>query len=237
MVDRNRPLPADFAEVARAGASISEMRARYGAGTFVVNRWIAQIGGKPRAKRVLLPRSIPEDFPIHAATETVDQLMKRYGCGTVAIARWRREALAAGTLTRSARDLKPLPDDFAAAAANLTDRDVLERYAISKPTLRKWCAKAGVVLRKAPRIPPPNLGGMGRPKAAPFAAHRDHSRAGQAADYLRRYGPVIRCKADGTFDPKGDHWRRGAAILTADEVIARARRNGWNPDAWKDLAA
>jgi hypothetical protein len=233
----NRPLPSDFADLAATGLSIVALRKHYAVGTFVVNRWIEQIGGKARAKRDLPPRAMPDDFPVHAARETVDLLMRRYECGTAAIARWRREALASGALTKEPRQIKPLPGGFALIAPGLTEREMRERYGISKPTVRKWCAAAGVVPLRARRTaPPPSLGAMGRPKAAPMSQNRDTSRAGMAADYLRRFGPVIRCKADGHFDPAGSHWRRGSTILTAEEIVARAIRNGFDPDGWRCVA-
>lgn len=58
--------------------------------------------------------------------------------------------------------------------------------------------------------------------------HTDVSPPARAAEYLRRFGQVVRCTADGKYHPKGDHWHRGNGIpLTADEIIARAVRNGW----------
>lgn len=67
--------------------------------------------------------------------------------------------------------------------------------------------------------------------------HRDNSVAGQAADYLRRFGPVVRCNAKGRYDENGTHWRRNASILTADEIIERAEANGFDARAWARLAA
>lgn len=63
--------------------------------------------------------------------------------------------------------------------------------------------------------------------ARPLITVRDTSIAGQAVDYLRRYGSVYRCDQFGKPDPRGSHWKRNFTILTDDEIIARARRLGW----------
>lgn len=233
---RCRPMPADFPEHAASGPSVMDLMRHYRVGNSVVHRWINEVGGKPRAHRVLPPKPAPVDFAHFAAIETVDLLMKRYSCGTALITRWRREVSGDGPKIRPSRETKPMPDGFALVAANLTERELRERYGISKHTVHKWCARAAVSPRKATR-PVVSLGAMGRPKAAPMGQNRDTSRAGMAADFLRKFGPVVRCDATGRFNPTGDHWRRGPSVLCADEIIARALRNGWQPDAWKALAA
>lgn len=61
------------------------------------------------------------------------------------------------------------------------------------------------------------------------------TRVGQAVDFLRKFGPISRCFSTGKLDPKGDHWRRGSTVLNAAEVIERAERLGFDPDAWKRI--
>lgn len=57
-----------------------------------------------------------------------------------------------------------------------------------------------------------------------------------AADFLRRVAPILRCNPDGSLNPRGTHWRRGSAVLAAEDVIERALAKGWNPDAWRLVA-
>ena len=124
-------------------------------------------------------------------------------------------------------------------------------------TNQKICA-----IRKAVDIPSPThlyshcnnppKRAAGKPRAAKRApgqsmvfdqfAHRDWffrdtSLVGQAADYLRRFGPVVRCDDKGRYSGNGTHWRRGASILMADEIIERAEANGFDARAWARLAA
>ena len=58
--------------------------------------------------------------------------------------------------------------------------------------------------------------------------HRSFERAygpeDQAADVLRRYGPVYRCDERGRMDTKGKLWRFGMVICDGEELIARADR-------------
>jgi hypothetical protein len=66
-------------------------------------------------------------------------------------------------------------------------------------------------------------------------ARRDMTRIGQAADFLRRFGPVFRCGPGGVALQSGLHWNRGGFVLTDAELVARAERLGWDPDAWRRL--
>lgn len=72
-------------------------------------------------------------------------------------------------------------------------------------------------------------------KAAPDHVYVDPSEAGQAAEYLRRFGPVVRCNEGGAYDPAGARWRRGSVVLSAAEIVERARHNGWQ-GPWKLVA-
>lgn len=70
------------------------------------------------------------------------------------------------------------------------------------------------------------LGGGPRP----LPIRRDCTRAGQAADFLQKNGPIYRCTSKGAPFAKGTFWNRGGRILTDDDVIERAARLGWTPE-------
>jgi len=66
---------------------------------------------------------------------------------------------------------------------------------------------------------------------------RDDSAAGRAAQYLQRWGEVIRCDDEGRPDPRGSFWRVYGRVRTDTEVIERAEAKGWRPDAWREVKA
>lgn len=188
---------------------------------------------RPRA----IDRPIPADFAQVAHGMSMAQLKKRYSCRSESITRWRAEAgvqpLAPGGRAPECVPT-PVPDDFAQIAPTLRMFSLCAHFARSPRIVRRWIAETGIRPMERPAAPKRNV--STRPMGMVVKIHhdpRDHSAAGQAADYLRRYGPVARCNAGGRYDPKGDHWRRGSTVLAADEIIARAKRQGWQPDAWK----
>lgn len=192
-------------------------------------------GYSKQSGRSVLLRPCPADFAEHAH-ETNHELMARYQCGTKVLVRWRAET---GIIVRNPSEPTPMPDGFALVAQSMTMRELRERYSRSEPVVRRWCQLAGVTPRRVGTKERVQLGLASR-AARNFSpvnvSHRDMSRAGQAADFLRRFGPVVRCNSGGRYDPKGDHWRRGCSILAAAEVIERAERLGFDADAWKRVA-
>lgn len=237
---RIRPMPEDFREIVASGITMVDLMAHYQVGAGVLKRWVDDIGGRSRSSRGPQQKTMPADFALWAARETTLQLIHRYRCGTKAVARWRREAGLKSTPPRRQPKTQPVPDGFALMVPQMTMRELKERFGKGKTTIWKWCQVAGVQPRKASTHPPTRAAGhihVGR-KLNPFdGPRRDVSRAGQAADFLRTFAPVVRCNSVGHYDQNGDHWRRGSFVLTADEIIQRATRQGWNPEAWKALAA
>lgn len=176
---------------------------------------------------------IPEDFREYAH-ETNEQLAARFDKHPDTIKKWKRR-LGIKSPRRGGRapsNMVPMPADFADNAKRMTRNELARHYGRSDATIRRLLRVAGIeAMRRQDR---PKVGYL---KAPVDRAHRDLSRAGMAADFLRYYGGLSRCDADGAFNPNGDHWRRGSTILTADEVIARAEAKGWRPDAWREVRA
>jgi hypothetical protein len=142
----------------------------------------------------------------------------------------------------------PIPDDFAERASHTSNARLIARYGVCKGTIARWRRETGTVRRQVRPRPAAAPIEAREPRAAsPRSGHarfkvdrvgnRGTSQAGEAAEFLRRFGPVYR--ADEHGNPKGrpTHWRRGSFVLTDQEIIERAERNGWRPDAWKALAA
>lgn len=193
------------------------------------------------------PAIIPADFAKWNATEGNPELSKRYGVGFSMLARWRREAgVEARERTqeqRGGRKRMETPADFAEFARGKSVRELVEHYGISTEAVRRMRNEAGL---------PPVAAGWARVNAARAKpAHlvtnaymstplnrtvKDGSRAGLAADYLRRDAPVYRCRPLGAADANGSHWRYGRVVLSDAELIERAERKGWSADAWKRVA-
>lgn len=141
---------------------------------------------------------------------------------------------------------EPIPDDLAERAAEMTMTQLAAHYGRSDYLIRAWLKEKGL-RAKAAR--------MGTGKRGPGSSgwksfgqrasgdwtklhdNRDCSRAGMAAKYLGRLGPIYRCDARGKPLPDGFFWNRGGFVLSDDEVIERALRNGWREHEWRDLAA
>lgn len=74
-----------------------------------------------------------------------------------------------------------------------------------------------------------------------FDGEKAQDLADRAADFVRRHDrtQIYRCDADGQQSLKGQHFKYGfgSLVLTEAELIAKAERKGWRPDAWRELAA
>lgn len=180
-----------------------------------------------------LQRPMPDDFRDVAPGRTVNQLQKIYGCGPEAVKRWREEAGIAACVTGpTGKAPRAIPDSFALVARGMTMKQLRERFSASETLVRRWCAEAGVEPRRA------GYAHFRQPGPRPLPDARDQSRAGMAAQFLQKFGSVVRCDAEGRVDPRGTHWLRGGRfVLTDEEIMDRARRNGWDPDAWMEIAA
>lgn len=175
-------------------------------------------------------RPLPADFAEHAVHETNSDLMARYGCCADIVTRWRQQSGVPSKKSR--RNSDPAPADFAKVAPVLTKRELRARYHRADPTLNRWLQETGASYGR--NAPPPGI----RPAQATTTLPPPVlGRAVQAAEFLLKFGPVSRCNADGTFNPCGDHWRRSSSVLCAAEIIARAERQGFDPDAWREVRA
>jgi hypothetical protein len=161
---------------------------------------------------------------------TNDQLGALYGVSRFKIVEWRKETNA----TRKDTSFKklPIPARFVELAPQMNRHEAELFFGLGHTALHRMCLETGVRFR-----PPVVI----RYKSTHGPLHRevgrDMSRAGMAADYLRRFGPIWRCDSRGTQLSDGAFWRRNMAVLTDDEVIERAQHLGWRPDSLKVLAA
>lgn len=195
---------------------------------------------------------VPADFAEHAY-EPLNVLKPRYQVGHAVITRWRRSlgitqamllAHAAKMRASSEPTRKKAPEGFFEYQQGRPLKAVATDYGVSEHTVRRWLSELGInrqqqynearAAQKAIKKPAVKAVPDRKPwkstfvqTAAPDRPYVDPSPAGQAAEFLRRFGPVVRCNEQGRYDPAGDRWRRGSSLLTADEIIERAVRNGW----------
>ncbi len=195
---------------------------------------------------------MPADFPQHYR-EPLKLLTVRYGVGDGVLTRWRREL---GGVDRA-----PVPADFADRFAVSNIDQLRQYYRRGWVTINRWIKEAGLIRPVAPKKPAA-VKAAKRPKTKPVAfvrsapevirfrparpnayqtaalnvVVRNMSEAGRAADYLRRFGPVVRCDERGRYNENGTHWRRNSTVLTPAEIIERAERNGWQAREWSKVA-
>lgn len=237
------PVPADFAEHAvREG--ISALRKRYSQQSATIHRWI-QESGVVRAKLTggRRTREVPADFAEISVGRSNTQLMAHYGCGSEMLYRWRRQSGV------KRFDKMIVPDDFAEMWKTRGILQLAAHYGRNHHTIAIWINKLGlyrprgrtlaqeairavkeakpkVVKLVSPVSPPCAPSRFIKPDAFRTApvdrVQRDMSPAGQAADYLRKFGPVYRCDVRGRPLADGFFWRRGNAVLSDAEIIERA---------------
>lgn len=119
------------------------------------------------------------------------------------------------------------PEDFLFILRRLGSQGASRHYRASLSTVTRWRRELELKPQTRMKV------GIGQSRMSPgfmprpLLLYRDMTIAGQAADYLRRYGSVYRCDENGKPNSKGTHWRRGLSIITDDSLIHRAVRLGW----------
>ena len=183
-------------------------------------------------------RAMPGDFADHAAKPMKD-LKRRYSAGDSTVRKWRKQLALA---VPSGPKVKQMPAGFAEMQQGKSIIELSEIYRCGKLPVSRWLKELGIKRERfvsVPRLKPAKPAHLVRNAYMTTPVDRaikDGSRAGLAAEFLKKYGPVYRCTAMGATDPKGTHWRRNSSILTDAEIIERAEYNGWSADAWKQVA-
>lgn len=183
--------------------------------------------------QALRKRGMPDDFAALAPTMSAADLARHYACSTYKITEWFAELGMSRSNSTRFKPLGSAPESFARVAPTMTLHELEMMFDRGACVIKRWCAECGVQPR---RYVPHFVTRGNRMPAAPVVFH-ERSRAGEAAQYLRRFGPIYRCNANGGADAKGDHWSRSGFVLTDDEIIQRAERLGWQADSWRRLAA
>lgn len=193
------------------------------------------------------PLPVPSDWHSVAPGKTTDELKAHYGAGKKLLRRWRRETGIFGPhMERKGKPLLarrvPVPEGFAELAPTMLLVELCRHYGCGDKLIHRWLEECGVSMKAyhtpAPKHAAPRrrMLGSGFILSGPMAAQLPGPKAGReedAAQYLRRFSAVYRCGERGAADTGGAFWRCGDSILTPDELEARARRHGWDPDEWR----
>lgn len=246
-----RAVPDDFLAVAATMRPHSLCK-HYNCGPAVIRRWLDETGAPEGPdKRLRTPEPPAADFATLAPGMTISESKLFWKRGETTLRRWEED-----TGVRMLREgrLRPIPADFKTLHATMAIPELAKHYRTCKSVVRRWAGQAGVARRHGVRIrlaksepfvraapekkrpKPASASGAGNRMAPVDHVQRDMSRAGQAADYLRRYAPVTRCDEHGRYNPDGAYWRRGSTVLDAEAIVERAIWNGWMPDAWRMVA-
>lgn len=208
---------------------LTRIRETFGRRIETIRKIAAEFGIEVSQPVAVMPQiPLPDDFADHAATSSNPQLMQRYGVSINVITRFRKQSGIAAPKAGTTFAPLAMPDGFALVAPTMTIKQLRLHYGRGPEVIHRWLGEANVRPKKL---------AFGYQNGAKTVVHRDMSRIGQIADFLRYWGPVCRCNPNGRADPKGTHWRRGSAVLTDAELTVRAIAKGFDADDWKRIAA
>ncbi|MET3710382.1 hypothetical protein ABIC65_001062 [Sphingomonas trueperi] len=227
-----RPAPEDFVEMAKT-MTHKQLVKHYGSSSGTVSRWRLETGAKKHAGREM--RAIPDDFRANAKTMTWKDLRDHYHASNEVLQRWR--ILSGVRLEKAARPLTPPPAGFRQAATVMLRTQLATHYHVSKGMIDRWLRETGLQALGRVQAEARVVHAIGAPKLAAVPNNRDMSLAGRAADFLQKRAAIFRCDANGRFQLGGTHWKWRGKAHTAAEIIAEACERGFEPDAWKEIAA
>lgn len=227
-----RQAPTDLVAMAdRLDRSVSKTALHYGVGRTVTRRWFVEAGIALRPTQKARPR--PADLlEMRAKLGSVENLQKHYRAASETVKRWLEEVNAPRLHPqhrkgKASSNRRPVPDDFAVIAPTMTKAGLMEHYRTNNRAVDRWLAETGAAAATyvpAPTYSRPTLRYVRAPSHSNIAPTRTYSAEDAAADVLRKWAAVYRCKPNGRADHKGTHWRMGNTVLTGPELIQRAER-------------
>lgn len=176
----------------------------------------------------------PADFDELFHNNSVMALRQICGRSGVTIARWIRER----GLSRPAGWRQPLeqaPSYFAdAVKRGSTIAQLKEMTGKGGAVVRRWRteALADMVVKPQPR----KLPALGHSVTRLTTPSRGYGE--EAATFMQRDGWIVyRCTTEGRQSIGGKFWRLGRLVVTDAELVERAERKGFTPNAWRQLVA
>ena len=229
-----RPIPDDFTEVANRLKQVTLIEAHYKAGDRTVAKWCKEVGYVV-PKRIVHP--IPDDFAEQTKAKHTLALIKHYNVSGNVVRRWLRET-GIKPINGRVEDVtlyRLLPPCFPENAAVMSRTALRHHYKTGLDTLARWYREAGLEpiqykkpsAPKGPKPPKPThvYSTSGRGRGPGVSIREKHwSVYDEAADVLRKYGPVSRCDENGKYQQAGDYWRVGWVVITPQELLERGER-------------
>jgi hypothetical protein len=242
-----RPAPKDFADHASL-IGLGQLRVMYKCSDVTVRRWFAETGvPRPKLGGGLKLKQRPADFAV--GNKRYVTLARQHGVSLDVIKRWCDEL---GSERIRASD--DIPEDFAERWKVAGTATMAIHYKRSQKTICAWARKSGLIRPKGMKV-------KVREKAPPAPKQRPVATAAnralghsvtrivtpsrgygdEAANFLQsnRGGGwvVFRSDENGRQDITGKFWRVGRVVCTDAELVERAERRGFDPNAWRRVAA
>jgi hypothetical protein len=246
-----RPMPDDFPQLA-ADHSNKWLVKHYGADKRAIVRWREEAGVPTCFTCRAQP--IPAEFYEFGPVKPNAWLMEHFGIGNNQLWRWRKVTGIRAPHDRG--NYRPIPADFARVAPGMTATGLRKHYRTCEDTARRWAKESGIELATRQSRDKGMFANRTKSNGLNFAHRRKNSlgiatatRAlkaappklsdiyERAADFLRKDAVIFRCDINGKQVCDGFFWRYGNRVLEADELLQRAYRHGFEPDAWKRVAA
>lgn len=254
-----REVPADWHIMAPKMTQL-EAAAYYQCGKVRIVRWMAETGIKCGRLAPNCRRDFPANIAELAKGESIPTLAEKLGWGAstlrhrirrefpdlhAQLVKNGREHIATSTSARmkgSDHLRRPIPDDFAHAMRTMNRAQMARHYNAHENTVSKWISQmpADLVAEYRQRIRAKATAAVKGTFALKKLSCPTPMQAGvmtladKAMRWLQRYGP---CYPMRIYNKVLDDYSFRGVRMSGQALIAEARKRGWNPDAWRELAA
>lgn len=230
----------------RATMGIAELARALGRAEMSIRNKCAQLGFPAQDIDKPTPEQV-EFVKANYVNMTQPQLAEKIGRSVSSVGRMIRRLGLSGTAPR--RNLVPaeIRQFIADHYERMTDAELAEKLEKSVIAVQAVRQRMGL---KRPQVKPPKPEKKATPpgvckmvrdqtRALRNVDNRPLDAAQRGADYLASFDrtPVFRIDEHGNPSTKGKLWRYGTARLSTEEMMAKAYRKGFDPDAWRRLAA
>ena len=247
-----RPIPADWADVAPR-LTQPELMAHYRCNDRCVRRWMAESGVNTKGAN---RRAWPADLEQIAIGKSVTDIARAIGWARNTLdQRLKAEypelhakAVACG-LAQNAGAVairREVPDCFEGMCGKMSVSQLALHYRASTVTIRKWLAVRPHCAARVEMVATRNMAMSAKKARRQRYSHAPSkpqvgSEQVQAVTYIQQAIRFLQphgvCYSRSVLHPKLEGYLFRGVVMTGAEIIAEATKRGWNPDAWRELAA